>query len=67
VYVHCQAHKFNLALCDASGQVKDIADVLVYIQNTSVFIQRSGKRFAMFEHIKDGANKDKLKLFFNTM
>jgi hypothetical protein len=66
VYVHCHAHKLNLALCDASSQVKDIADVLIYIQNTSVFIQRSGKRFAMFEHIKDGAKKEKLELFCAT-
>ena len=66
VYVHCHAHKLNLALCDASSQVKDIADVLNYIQNTSVFIQRSGKRFALFEHIKDGAKKEKLKLFCAT-
>ncbi len=46
--------------------MKDIADVLIYTQNTSVFIQRSGKRFAMFEHIKDGAKKEKLKLFCAT-
>jgi hypothetical protein len=42
VYFHCHAHKLNLALCDASSQVKYITDILVYIQNTSVFIKRSG-------------------------
>ena len=66
IYIHCHAHKLNLSLCDASMQVKDISDVLNTIQNASVFIQRSGKRFALFEHIKDGIKKERLKLFCAT-
>ena len=66
IYIHCHAHKLNLSLCDASMQVKDISDVLNTIQNASVFIQRSGKRFTLFEHIKDGIKKERLKLFCAT-
>ena len=47
-------------------QVKDISDVLNTIEKTSVFVQRSGKRFALLEHIKDGIKKERLKLFCAT-
>ena len=65
-YVHCYAHKLNLSLCDASMKVKDISDILVTIENVSVFIRRSAKRHALFEHIKDNCKIERLKLFCAT-
>ena len=66
VYVHCHAHKLNLALCDASMQLKDVSDVINIVESISVFIRRSAKRHALFEHIKDDKKKEKLKLFCAT-
>ena len=63
VFVHCHAHKLNLALCDASMQIKDVSDIITIVENVSVFIRRSAKRHALFEHIKDDSKKEKLKLF----
>ena len=47
-------------------QVKDIAEVLNTIEKISVFVQRSGQRFALLEHIKDGIKKENIKLFCAT-
>jgi hypothetical protein len=66
VYVHCHAHKLNLALCDASLQIKDVSDIIDVIENVSVFVRRSAKRHALFEHIKDKTKKERLKLFCDT-
>ena len=65
-YVHCHAHKLNLALCDASLQIKDVSDVIDIIETISVFIRRAAKRHALFEHIKDNSKKERLKLFAAT-
>jgi hypothetical protein len=66
VYVHCHAHKLNLALCDASLQIKDVSDIIDVIENVSVFVRRSAKRQALFEHIKEKTKKERLKLFCDT-
>ncbi len=66
VYVHCHAHELNLALCDASMQIKDVSDVIDIIENILVFIRRSEKRYALFEHIKDNSKKERLKLLAAT-
>jgi hypothetical protein len=66
VYVHCHAHKLNLALCDASMQIDDVSDVIDIVESVSVFVKRSAKRHALFEHIKDDSKKERLKLFSAT-
>ena len=66
MYVHCHAHKLNLALCDASLQIKDVSDIIDVIENVSVFVRRSAKRQALFEHIKEKTKKERLKLFCDT-
>ena len=38
VFVHCYAHKLNLALQDATNQLKDVSDILLILQNVSVFV-----------------------------
>jgi hypothetical protein len=53
LYVHCQNHKLNLALMDASTHFKDIRDTLNTIESLYAFIERSAKRHAQFQHIQD--------------
>jgi hypothetical protein len=50
VFVHCYAHKLNLALQDGTNQIKSVSDVQLIIKNVSVFVERSAKRHASFEH-----------------
>ena len=61
VFVHCYAHKLNLALQDATAKLKSVSDVLLIIQNVSVFVERSAKRHALFE------KTDATKFLFNKM
>lgn len=65
VFVHCYAHKLNLALVDATSKLKEVSDVLLIIQNVTVFIERSAKRHALFEHIQ-GEKKTTLQNFCST-
>jgi hypothetical protein len=39
VFVHCYAHKLNLALQDATNQLKYVSDILLIVQNISVFVE----------------------------
>ena len=66
VFVHCYAHKLNLALQDATNQIKCVSDVLLIIQNVSVFVERSAKRHALFEHLQGDEKKRTLQNFCAT-
>ena len=66
VFVHCYAHKLNLALQDATNQLKFVSDILLIIQNVSVFVERSAKRHALFEHIQGYEKKSKIQNFCST-
>ena len=66
VFVHCYAHKLNLALQDATNQLKCVSDVLLIVNNVSVFIERSAKRHALFEHLQNEEKKRTLKNFCAT-
>ena len=66
VYVHCYAHKLNLGLNDACNSIKDVSDVLLDIQNLSVFVERSAKRHALFQHIQGDKEKTTLKKLCET-
>jgi hypothetical protein len=66
VFVHCYAHKLNLALQDATNQIKSVSDVLLIIQNVSVFVERSAKRHALFEHLQGDEKKRTLQNFCTT-
>jgi hypothetical protein len=66
VFVHCYAHKLNLALQDATNQLKCVSDVLLIVNNVSVFIERSAKRHALFEHLQSEEKKRTLKSFCAT-
>jgi hypothetical protein len=49
LYVHCYAHKLNLALQDATNQLKYVRDILLIVQNISVFVERVALRHTLFE------------------
>ena len=66
VFIHCYAHKLNLALQDATAKLKSVSDVLLIIQNVSVFVERSAKRHALFEHIQCAEKKRTLQNFCST-
>ena len=66
LYVHCHAHKLNLPLCDASIQIDDVADTIKITECISVFVRKSAKRHALFEHIRDDSKIERLKLFCAT-
>jgi hypothetical protein len=66
LFVHCYAHKLNLGLNDACGSIKEVSDVLLDIQNVSVFIERSAKRHALFQHIQAADQKITLKKLCET-
>ena len=57
VFVCCYAHKLNLALQDATNQIKCVSDVLLIIQNVSVFVERPAKRHALFEQLQEDEKK----------
>ncbi len=63
VFVHCYAHKLNLSLQDATNQLKCVSDVLLIVNNVSVFIERSAKRHALFENLQNDEKKRTLKNF----
>jgi hypothetical protein len=65
-FVHCYAHKLNLALQDATNKIKYVSDILLIIQNVSVFVERSAKRHAHFKHLQGDEKKRTLKNFCAT-
>ena len=66
VFVHCYAHKLNLALQDATNKLKAVSDVLLIVQNVSVFVERSAKRHTLFEHLQGDEKKATLHNFCAT-
>jgi hypothetical protein len=66
LFVHCHAHKLHLGLNDACGSIKEVSNILLDIQNVSVFIERSAKRHALFQHIQDAYQKITLKKLCET-
>ena len=69
VYVHCRAHKLNLAVQDAMSSSKEIRDVMALIQDLITFIRGSPKRLAWFAHFQNdhtGAERKSLRPFCPT-
>jgi hypothetical protein len=52
VFVHFYAQKLNIALKDATNKLKAVSEILVIVQNVSVFVERSAKRYTLFEHLQ---------------
>ena len=61
LFVHCHAHRLNLALCDSCSCIAECRDTLHLIQQLYAFVERSGKRHAQFEHLQ-GTQKRKTTL-----
>ena len=53
IYVHCRAHKLNLAVQDAMNNNEEICNVMVLVQELTAFIRGSPERLAWFSHFKD--------------
>ena len=69
VYVHCRAHKLNLAVQDAMSSSKEIRDVMALILDLIAFIRGSPKRLAWFAHFQNddtGAERKSLRPFCPT-
>ena len=59
-------HKLNLALQDATKQISYVSDIMLIVQNVSVFVGRSAKRHALFEHLQGDEKKQFLQTFCAT-
>ena len=46
LYVHCRAHKLNLAVQDAMNNNEEIRNIMVLVQELTAFIRGSPKRLA---------------------
>jgi hypothetical protein len=55
-----------LALQDATNKIKYVSDILLIIQNVSVFVERSAKRHALFEHLQGDEKTRTLQNFCAT-
>jgi hypothetical protein len=53
IYVHCYAHRLNLAVESSCNQIKDVRDIISIVQALYVFIEGSPKRHAQFESINE--------------
>ena len=52
IYVHCHAHRLNLALGDSLSSVANLKNALGTVQSLYNFIGGSAKRVASFKDIK---------------
>ena len=53
VFIHCLAHRLNLAIQDSCNANKSISDTLTIVQNLYCFIEASPKRHSMFRFIQN--------------
>ena len=68
-YVHCRAHKLNLAVQDAMKNNSEMRNVLKVIQDLISFIRGSPKRMAWFNQFNEGdsfSDKKSLRPFCPT-
>lgn len=65
IFVHCHSHKLNLAIQASCKHLADVTKVLDTVQSVSVFVERSAKRHALFEHVQ-GSQHITLKLLTET-
>ena len=66
IFVHCHAHKLNLALQDACKNDSSIRDCLDLISSLATFINDSAKRHALFKHLQDPKHATTLKQLCET-
>ena len=51
---------------DATKQLSYVSDILLIVQNVSVFVEKSAKRHALFEHLQVDEKKQFLQTFCAT-
>ena len=51
LYVHCHAHRLNLALADACSSITEIRNALGTVNSLHSYIEASAKRHAVFKNI----------------
>jgi hypothetical protein len=66
IYVHCHAHKLNLAVQSASNAINSVRNSLDLAEKLHNFVQGSTKRAALFRHIQDKATQTTLKQLSET-
>jgi len=52
LYIHCYAHKFNLALQDASLELTYLRDIIAFTNSLVTFMNGSGPRHSLFKSIQ---------------
>jgi hypothetical protein len=59
IYIHCYAHKLNLALQDASNSLPYLRDIVAFVNCLVTFINGSGPRHSLFVSIQNRNEKFK--------
>ncbi|CAF1116873.1 unnamed protein product [Brachionus calyciflorus] len=62
LYVHCHAHKLNLALQDTCSNLVEVRNCIGTVNSVYSFIEASPKRHAIFEKLQMEKKKSELKL-----
>ena len=57
MYVHCYAHRLNLALVDVSKAIPTIADFFILLEKLYVFVSASTTHVIFIEHQKHTSSK----------
>ena len=66
LYVHCYAHKLNLAFQDASNALPYLRDLISFINALVTFVNGSGVRHSLFKTIQNDKFQRSLVHLSNT-
>ena len=62
LFVHCYAHKLNLALQDTCSKIIEVRNCIGTVNSIYSFIEASPKRHAIFEKLQIEQNQSRLTL-----
>jgi len=66
IYVHCYAHRLNLALEAACTKIPVVKDMISTAQSLYAYVEGSAKRSHLFKHIQDEELRTTLKRLCET-
>ena len=66
IYVHCYAHRLNLALENACGKIRSCSEIIKTAQELHSYVEGSAKRHHLFQHIQNPESKTTLKKLCET-
>ncbi len=61
IYIHCYAHRLNLALEAACCKISSVDEMIKTAQNLYAYVEGSAKRHHLFAHIQDPSIQTTLK------